>query len=339
MRFFVPLLFVAALTAQPATRTRVFASLSKDALEASETTGVIRVIAGVTATLNEKDKTITVTGPVDQMALAEWLFQALDGPVRQRPVPKPGQKLLVREYRASADDIVHVIYLPELGSLQHVQEVVTAARSVSGVLDFYTSTRQEAVITRGRPGDLALADWICTELTAASAQPAPQSVSMSEYAVAVKADHGVKGDAFVRVYTLPNFEWPYGLQEVITTVRSLAYLAHLYVDATGRAVTARGNREQLALADWLFRELDRAASQPEPHRVESRQYKTGDELVRLFFLMRNVTPEQVEALALRIRTSTQMTTIFTVNSLRAIAMRGTPEQIAEAGRLIAATGD
>src|SRR5947207_826898 len=55
---------------------------------------------------------------------------------------------------------------------------------------------------------------------------------------------------FTRTDTVPGF------QEIATAIRTIADVRQLSVDTAPRALALRGTAEQIALAQWLFIELD-----------------------------------------------------------------------------------
>src|SRR5271165_3031853 len=67
------------------------------------------------ASTDNAQKTLTLLGTADQLALAGWLYKALD-------VAVPSQDSAVREYRAGADDLVHLYSVNNTASVQEFQE-------------------------------------------------------------------------------------------------------------------------------------------------------------------------------------------------------------------------
>jgi len=97
---------------------------------------------------------VAVRGADDQIALADWLFQALDQPAN---VP--------REYRLSGskDDIVRVFYLTHAGTTQRVQEIATEVRTATGIPRVFTNNTARIVTVRGSAAQIAQADRIVKE--------------------------------------------------------------------------------------------------------------------------------------------------------------------------------
>jgi len=89
----------------------------------------------------------------------------------------------------------------------------------------------------------------------------------------------------------------------------------------------------MALAEWLIQQLDQPANRQEQAKHEYA-LPGGDDIVRVFFLTHTGTPQELQEVAVQVRTTTQVRRLFTYNAPRAMALRGTADQIAMAERLI-----
>jgi hypothetical protein len=111
----------------------------------------------------------------------------------------------------------------------------------------------------------------------------------------------------------------------------------LFTYNSARAIGVRGNAGQVALAEWLFAELDKA-SIPQTHSDaalhEYRASSARDPLVKVFYLAHASTPEALQERATELRSKTGCRYVFTYNAPSAIAIRGSAEQIAQADRLL-----
>jgi hypothetical protein len=326
---------------QTAVENRVFPfSKNRSALEINETATVIREMTDATGvSVDVAKKTLSLTGTAGQIAIGGWLFNELDGPAILPSATQQGRGPVVKGYRVSGDDVVHLLYLPDVKTVRDLSEVVTLVRSTGDIRRLMMSG-QRATITRGTPDQTALTDWLFSELGQASRQSPAQSLTMHEYPLAVRADPAVERGARVRVYDLAHVATVYDFQEVVTMARFMADIRQLYSYSTARAVAARGTPEQLALVDWLFKDLDRAASpdaSTQPGRDSTaHEYRLpeSDEIVRVFYLSHNQTPQQIAEIATQIRAITQVRRLDTYTALRALALRGTPDQIALAEQFV-----
>jgi len=102
---------------------------------------------------------------------------------------------------------------------------------------------------------------------------------------------------------------------------------------------ARGTASQIALAGWMFRQMDKPAvgQGASPSQVsepnEFRNPDGGDDVVRVFYLTNTSTTAEFQELVMLIRSITGARRAFTYNAPRAFAVRGTAEQIALAAWL------
>lgn len=334
MRTAATSLIIAALLSAPAfsqvDRVLHFRDASS-AQEIQEIAAVIRAITDIQqANVDIPEKSLLLHGTGSQVALGEWLFTNLD-----RSRSPNGAK---REFQASnnADDIVRIFYLTNPQVPQGVQEIATAVRSLADIPRLFTYNELRAIAMRGTSEQVKLAEFLFAEMDKPAVVQTPSSKlhesSSPEFQLSAAAENAV------RVFYLPNTKTVQEFQEVATLVRSIAEIRRLFTYNSARAISVRGNPDQLALAEWLFAELDRAST-PQTHPdSDSLQYRASSSaqfpLVTLFYLTHAATAEALQQTATEVRTKTGCRYLFTYNAPRAIAIRGSAEQIAQAGRLI-----
>src|SRR5207249_8122781 len=102
--------------------------------------------------------------------------------------------------------------------------------------------------------------------------------------------------------------------------------------SASKAMVLRGTADQMAVADWLFNDLDKQSRSPGMH--EYRLPGSGDDVVRVFYLTHAGTPQQLQEIATQVRSMAEIRRLFIYNAPRAMALRGTASQIALADRLI-----
>src|SRR5262249_45241347 len=122
-------------------------------------------------------------------------------------------------------------------------------------------------------------------------------------------------------------------QEVATAVRTVSEIRRVFTYNGLRAVVVRGTTDQLALAAWLFPELDQSANRQAMH--EYHMPGVDDNVVRVFYVAHAPTVQQFQEIAKQTRTLSKIRRMFTYNTPRAIIARGTTDQISMAERLIA----
>jgi hypothetical protein len=135
------------------------------------------------------------------------------------------------------------------------------------------------------------------------------------------------GQDVSRVFHLHHIETTQDLNEFATLVRTVADIRDASADAAQKTMSVHGTASQIAIAEFLFTELDRQTV-PDSVTQEFRVSNNPDDVVRLFFLPHTATVQSFQEIATAIRTITEMRRVFTYNSPRALAVRGTPDQIA-----------
>ena len=97
----------------------------------------------------------------------------------------------------------------------------------------------------------------------------------------------------------------------------------------------RGTAEQIALATWLTKELDTPAQQD--HGSSAHEYHLSasrNEVVRIFYLTPTDTIAAFQKFVTDLRRTTSIRDAFTYNGPRALALRGTVNEITWADQLI-----
>jgi hypothetical protein len=201
-------------------------------------------------TIDEARGTIAFRGTAGQIALAEWLVDALD---------KPGQNPNTRHYRlleseparpawlpGGRDDVVRVFYPVHAGTAQEIQELAVVLRSIYGVFRLFTYSATRAIALRGTADQIAIAEWLFSDLDKQSGNAGPHEFRVPR-----------GGDDVVRVFYLAHAGTAQRLQEIATQVRSMAEIQRLFTYNAPRAIALRGTSEQIALADRLIAERDK----------------------------------------------------------------------------------
>jgi hypothetical protein len=263
--------------------------------------------------VNAADRSITFNGTPEQNRIAEWLVPRLD--VR-------GARPLSSEYKAGNDDVVRIFYISHAETPQQFTEIVTTARSLAEVPRAFIYQTAKALVARGTAEQIAFMEWLLPHLDV----PAPHS-EPPQHRV------GARMDDIARVFYLNNVQTVQELQEITTMVRSIAEIRRVFTYNAAKAVAMRGSADQIALAEFLIAHLNKSAGKFVVPSTEYRMVGEPEGVVRLFV----VDSPSIEAFQQRvrdIRATTGIRRAFTFNTHRALALRGTPEQIVEAQRLL-----
>ncbi len=328
-RFVNAALFACALFAQPPAEPleRVLhLTLIQNDRQLQEIATNIRGITEISqVSVDIAHKTLTLHGTAAQIAVAEWLLNQWDNAA---PAQQPENRA-AHEYRLSGDDIVRVFHLAHAPTPRSLQEVATIVRSTADIRRLFTYNAPSVVTVRGDPSQIALAEWLVSQLDQLPNQAA-RGTAFLEY-----RPSGDAGDV-VRAFYPAHTGTPEGLQELATDVRSIANIRRLFTSNESTALIARGTAAEMVLAEWLVNELDQPANQPPrtPAPHEYRPSGTVDDVVRVFFLTHAGSPQRLQQITAEVRSATEVKRIFTYNAPHAITLRGAATQIALAERLI-----
>jgi len=306
---------LAQLAAQPIERTVTFTN-TPSAQQAAEITTVIRAVSDTNPVSNSGG--LMLRGEAEQIALAEWLMAALD---RSPAGPAPQAATLANgEFHLSAslpggDNVVRVAYLP-WASPQDLAEVSTIVRSIGDFRPVFTVSVMKAVAMRGTAEQIAMADWLMSQL-------APYGVRAPEFQLSGP------GDRIVRVMNGDFMKTPQQLAEASFMLRGIADIRRVFTYNRGHITVLRGTAEQMVLAEWLYQQL---ATRPKERAVP---YPAGVMAERLTLFFPTVSDAAaLTTAAMDVRTGVEESRVFTYGPSSALAVRGTAAQLATADRIL-----
>jgi hypothetical protein len=127
-------------------------------------------------------------------------------------------------------------------------------------------------------------------------------------------------------------------QEIATVLRGVGQLPFVQLMETAGRISFRGPREALPACEWLVRQLDkpRPAQLPAASEIfQGEPHPHGEDRFRVFHLAHAASPQQLQETATVLRDVVLLRYVITYNETRAVAIRGTEEQIKFAARLLA----
>jgi hypothetical protein len=311
----------ACALAQEQTRTFTFAH-TQDPRHMQEVLNTVRAVAEVQhAVLDPAQRSLAVGGTPDQLSFITWLFTDLD-----RPASRP-QNLVVRDNTFSdpRSPAVKIFYPARFTTAQQVQDVVNAVRSIAEVQRVVALNGAGAIVARGNPEQIALAEWIVAELDRSMAGKRPAGIREYTYP---DSDLQVveRRTTAVRIYYPASVSTPQDMQETVNGLRSFADVQRVVSFVTSGAIIARSNTEQATMMDWLVKELDAGASASGSH-----DYRWSAGTVRSAWLPKAA---DLAGTVAKVRQMTGMQRVVGLQRQRAIVMRGTPDQLAAAEPLL-----
>jgi hypothetical protein len=141
------------------------------------------------------------------------------------------------------------------------------------------------------------------------------------------------GQDVFRVLHVYHVDTEMDLNVFATLIRQVSDLPKVSIDSERKSISVSGTASQVAIAEWLVTELDRQTL-PEFATKEFRVPTKEDDVVRVFFAPHAATVQDFQELATTLRTVADIRRVFTYNTPRALAVRGTADQIAAAEFLI-----
>ncbi len=200
-------------------------------------------------------RAIVARGTAGQIELAEWVVSELVG-AGSRPRVQQTQGPTLHEYRVPdiGDETVRIFRLARAGTTHDAVDIATALRVTADIRKLFVYSEGRALGVRGTASQLALSDWLVSELDDVEKRPRTspgQGPVSHEYRVSND------GTEVVRVFFLTHTTTDAGLREIGTAIRVTANIPKLYTCIAPNAVAARGTAAQMAMAEQLIRERDR----------------------------------------------------------------------------------
>jgi len=289
-----------------------------------EVTNMVRVVSDIRDLSPDAAKrSLTVKGTAEQIAAAGWLAAEMDkaaGATGTRDFP----------FNDAKAPLAQVAYLSRVESPRDLQDIVNALRSVLDLQRVYPINQQKAIVMRAPPSQVKAADWVLGVLDqragaqAGGAAPPDYRLPEEDWSYSRGAE------LVVRVAALTNVDTPQALQEITNVTRSISDMMRMYPLFSRKALVMRGNDDQMALADWLLKQLDGPAGQG------TKEFKiggAGGQVAQVAYVNAG-TPQSLQETVSQIQTETKMTNVFPFPPQRAVAMRGTADQLAQAHQVI-----
>jgi hypothetical protein len=222
-----------------------------------------------------------------------------------------------------------VLYFTHTDTPQNLQEITNIVRAMADTPATFDAVKK-TMSMHGTSAQIALAEWLLSEMDRPVA-PTPSPVP------AIQPYRNERGqDEVVRVFSLAYAVSPVNLQQLTNLLRSTSDMQRMFPYNALKLLVARGSAEQMALADWLVRQLDRPPGAPaqDAGTREIRVSNTIVNTVRVFYLTHDQSPQDVQAIVSQVRATVKVQRIYPYNAQHAVAVSGTAEQIAAVGQLV-----
>jgi len=322
--------FSSALFAQGASETRVFPIANIGTPQSmQELVNAIRSLAEIQhVTADMPGRRLVITGDAEELAFADWIVKALDAPAGARPTAFTVRDTTYRDPRYATS--VKLIYPAHIASPQHLQEAVNAVRSIAEVQRVVGLTVQKALLMRAAPEQTALAEWLLQDFDQSTGGAGSHETRQYTYPDSLVQER--YRSTAVRIYHPTQIATPQQMQEAINDIRSIAEVQRVVAFTGANLIALRSPEPQVAVADWLEKELDQPAS-----AASARSFPMpGDssQTVHTFYLPKTAGPADLQNSLniIRQHTGIQRPVVYQRNA--AIILRGTPDQIDKAGALL-----
>src|SRR5262249_37840635 len=149
----------------------------------------------------------------------------------------------------TSEPLDRVVHLTHAETDQQLAEIATDLRGITQT-QVSVDTAQRTLTLHGSAAQINAAEWLLNQLE-----------NMPQQAESAAADeYRLSSDDIVRVFRLAHAPTPQSLQELAFIVRSMADIRRLFTCTAPRIMTVRGDGPQIALAEWLVKELDRPSN-------------------------------------------------------------------------------
>ena len=233
-----------------------------------------------------------------------------------------------------------VFYLTHTETPQNLQEVANIIRSMTDIQQASVDQAKRGLALHGTPGQLVVAEWLLNEIDRpVSGQPA---TSLSQIPIMHDFRDARGHDEVVRVFNIANPGTPRNFQEITNLIREITGMQRVFPYSSRKVQVVRGSVEQVAVAEWLFKELDRPETVkptvPQGQSPDIRELQITPKVahvVRLFYFTYNQTPQDFQEIAKQISARTDVfTAVVPYQPQRVLAWRGPVERMALAERLV-----
>lgn len=326
IRFAIAVLFATVAWAQTTTSpsvSQVFHfTYSQSAVDIQQITNTIRTVGEITqAALDMGAKTLTVTGTTAQLAMVSWMFTTMDQPA---PANQATQQYLPA---GTVDDVVRILYFSHPPASPSFQDIVNSVRTIPQMTKVFPNLSQSAIVMRGTNSEVAMAEWLFHQLDVPAGLRPAQNPAAHQY-----ASPSVANDQ-VQVLFLAHLWSVQSMQQITNTLRVIPQLTKVFpCNATG-VVSVRGPTASVALATWLFSQLDQAPAASAPAPQEFQMPGGADDVTQMFYLTPAPTAEALMSIVTALRATPRLI-VFPDELWNAVTLRGTATQIAAADSLI-----
>ncbi len=286
----------------------------------AEAATVIKVVGALAQPSTDiSTATLTFTGSVEGVALADWVLPQID---------KVTGDNALHEYTLPSGDIARVVFVANALKPQDMQEVLTVLRTVADVQKVFSVSSNHAMVMRAPEWQILFAQWIIDQLNVPAGQK--PDTTPREFTVGGPDFRGMGHGA--RVNFLASVTKPQQQQELLTVLRTVGDIQKVFSYTSSHALVMRAGDIDLQRAEWLIQQLDLPTGPVAGAGTFTAS--TGDDMTRIFPVP-NANPQWIQGALNSIRSELNIKKTFSTTTPANVIVRGTADQIAAAAKWMA----
>jgi hypothetical protein len=231
---------------------------------------------------------------------------------------------------AYGQDLSRTFQLKNTSAPSGTQEIATTLRIIFDITQVSIDVAIPTITVTGNSDQIALAEWLIPKL----------DVEPGAGAGSQKYLYAGNTNDVVEVIELKNAAANTNLQEMLTTLRTVADIQKIYQSSAPKILIMRSDPGHIAMADFLTTQLDQPAAPRASATIQSFQptltgnQRDKDDGVIVYGLMNAPSFRDLQAIITTLRTVLQIQRIFQYTSTKMLAIRTDPDRIQMAEWLI-----
>jgi hypothetical protein len=325
-RLLIPVLLTCSAAAGPTTADVVSGNYRfttpQTPQSMQEATTTVKVVGALTQTsFDLSTSTLTFSGSVEGVALAEWALSQID------KVTGDGA---LHEYRLPSGDMARVVFVQNATKPQELQELLTILRTVADVQKIYAINSNHAFVIRAPEWQMLFSQWIIDQLNVPAGQK--PDTTPREFTVGGPDWRGIDNGHGARLNFLANMTRPQQQQELLTVLRTVGDIQKVFSYTSSHALVLRSGDTDLQRAEWLIQQLDLPAGPAAGARTFTAP--ASDDVTRIFFVP-NANPQWQQGALNSMRSELNIKKTFSTTTPANVIVRGTADQVAAAAKWMA----
>ncbi len=294
-----------------------------------EITNAIRSIGELPQTsLQTASRSLTIQSAPSGQALADRLFRQLDAP---QSAPPQDSQLDNYSGLSAPGDQLRIFRLAHPTGVQAFQELLNAIRTLPELRKVFPCAAKASIAVRGTADQLTMAEWLFKQLDQPPALPGQPRAERQFHSAIRQAPE-------VRVLYYAHATTASEEQPVVNAVRTISELTKVFPVTGQGAIAVRGTADRIALAEWLFGQVDLSGPAMTAKTSAAYEFVPGADVAQVFFMPGSVMAQSFQELAASVRAIAPNMRTFPNTLTCTLAVRGTPAQLVQAGQILKSGG-